>query len=354
MVLGLRSKNRKGTSVLVDYLIHIQEIKPWTPSQSLKSVESVLLQWDNGDQSSGSSTSNIGDGKVEFSETFRLPVTLFRETSRKGTARDSFQKNYLELSLYEVRKGRAMKGQLLGSAVINLADYGIIKDTITISTPINFKKSSKSTAQPVLYVNIQPFDRDNSSSSKEVSLDKDGSESVSEVTNEGNDEESEIASFTDDDVDDIFPHIHQGLFPLLLLSLNLTGSATNDTRKVNGETTLPSGVANSNPDLNTIAEAFKHLNGASSTPSSTGLSSNLHNCINDLGAKIMLSDNYFQVGKSSNHVDLQVSQTNQEAGKKGSNGEKIGLEVAKTSNLQVGLMEDKLKRRRKIVDRKRI
>ncbi|KAF2325756.1 hypothetical protein GH714_035798 [Hevea brasiliensis] len=308
MVLGLRSKNRKGTTVLVDYLIHIQEIKPWTPSQSLKSVESVLLQWDNGDQSSGSFTSNIGDGKVEFSETFRLPVTLFRETSRKGTARDSFQKNYLELSLYEVRKGRAMKGQLLGSAVINLADYGIIKDTITISTPINFKKSSKSTAQPVLYGNIQPFDRDNSSSSKEVSLDKDGSESVSEVTNEGNDEESEIASFTDDDVDDhISSHSSRTISSFAFESgkgspaqdeKNLTGSATNDTRKVNGETTLPSGVANSNPDLNTIAEAFKQLNGASSTPSSIGLSSNMHNCINDLGAKIMLSDNYFQVGKT--------------------------------------------------------
>jgi hypothetical protein len=34
-----------------------------------------------------------------------------------------------------------------------------------------------------------------------VSLDKDGSETVSEVTNEGNDDEVEIASFTDDDDD---------------------------------------------------------------------------------------------------------------------------------------------------------
>ncbi|KAG4120931.1 hypothetical protein ERO13_D11G173750v2 [Gossypium hirsutum] len=34
---------------------------------------------------------------------------------------------------------------------------------------------------------------------KEVSLDKDGSESVSGSINEGNDEETEIASFTDED-----------------------------------------------------------------------------------------------------------------------------------------------------------
>jgi len=199
MVLGLRSKNRKGTSVQVDYTIHVQEIKPWPPSQSLKSVQSLLLQWENGDQSSGSFTSNVGDGKVEFIESFRLSATLCKEVSRKGTARDSFLKNYLEFNFYESRKDKAMKGQLLGSAVINLADYGIIMDAVTINAPINFKKSSRSTAPAVLYVNIQPFDRDKSTLSKEVSLDKDGSETVSEVANEGNDNEIEIASFTDDD-----------------------------------------------------------------------------------------------------------------------------------------------------------
>lgn len=202
MVLGLRSKNRKGTSLQVDYLIHVQEIKPWLPSQSMKSAQLILLQWENGGQSSGSFTSNVGDGKVEFSESFRLPVVLCKEASRKGTARDSFQKNCLEFNLYEPRKDKAMKGQLLGSAAINLADYGIIKDPINISVPINLKKSSKSMAQPVLYVDIQPVDIDKSSLSKEVSLDKDISETVSEVTNEENDEESEIASFTDDDNDD--------------------------------------------------------------------------------------------------------------------------------------------------------
>ncbi|KAF2286517.1 hypothetical protein GH714_017486 [Hevea brasiliensis] len=346
MVLGLRSKNRKGTSVQVDYLIHIQEIKPWLPSQYMKSVESVLLQWKNGDKSSGSFTSNVGDGKVEFGKTFMLPVTLYKETSRKSTACDSFQKNYLELSLYDLRKDRASKGQLLGSAGINVADYGIIKDSITISTPINFKKSSKSTAQPVLYANIRPFDRDNSSLSQEVSLDNDGSESFSEVTNEGNDEESEIASFTDDDIDDNFSsHSSRTVSPLLLsLVKNLPGSANNDTRWVHGEPTLPSGVAPSNLEVNSIAEDFKHLNGASSTPSSKILSSNLQNCVNDLGAKVVLPNNYTQVGKNSNHAGLCVSQTNHEADRKGWNDDKNEQEVAKTSNLHDGLMEDKLKK----------
>ena len=213
MVLGLRTKNRKGNSFQVDYIVYVKEINPWTPLQSSRSAPSVLLQWENGDQSSGSLTSSIGNGKIEFSESFRLPVTLCQEASRKSTNRDSFQKNYLELYLYEPRKDKVAKGQLLGSAVVNLADYGIIKETITISTPINLKKSSRKKEQPVLYLNIQPFDKDGSSSStkgslsKEVSLDKDGSESVSESINEGKDEETEIVSFTDDD--DLSSHSFQ-------------------------------------------------------------------------------------------------------------------------------------------------
>lgn len=202
MVLGLRSKNRKGTSVHVDYIVNVQEIKPWPPSQSLRSVQSVLLQWDNGDQNSGSLSSVAGDCNIEFNESFALPVTLCRE--KKG--RDNFQKNCLEFYLYESRKDKASKGQLLGSAIINLADYGIIKENLAISALVNCKNSSKNAAPPVLYVSVQPFDKDssnpspNGSLSKEASLDKDVGEFVSALMNEGNDDESEIASFTDDDV----------------------------------------------------------------------------------------------------------------------------------------------------------
>ena len=46
MVLGLRTKNRKGVFVKVDYIVHVQEIKPWTPSQSLRSVQSMVFQWE--------------------------------------------------------------------------------------------------------------------------------------------------------------------------------------------------------------------------------------------------------------------------------------------------------------------
>lgn len=202
MVLGLRSKNRKGSSVQVDYFVNVHEIKPWPPHQSLKSVQSVFLQWENGDQNSGSFSAVVGNDNIEFNECFALPVTLCQEKR----ARNHFQKNCLEFYLYESQKDKAAKGQHLGTAVINLADYGIIKEHSGISTLVNCKKSSKNAAQPVLYVSVRPFDKDssnpspNGSLSKEASLDKDGGELVSKLTKEVNDDELEIASFTDDDV----------------------------------------------------------------------------------------------------------------------------------------------------------
>ncbi|KAJ8758874.1 hypothetical protein K2173_002653 [Erythroxylum novogranatense] len=191
MVLGLRSKNKKGNSVQIDYYIHVQEIKPWPPSQNLKSTQSIVFQWENGDRNYGSFISSFEDGKF-VSESFRLPVTLCWENSKKVK---SFHRNYLEFNLYEPKKDRATKGQPLGSAVINLADFGIIEDNAIISAPISLKKNYKGNVQPVLYINIRPLDSEKSTLSKGVSLEKDGSESVSEVTNE----DSEIASFTDDD-----------------------------------------------------------------------------------------------------------------------------------------------------------
>ncbi|CAK7327392.1 unnamed protein product [Dovyalis caffra] len=349
MVLGLRSKNRKGTSVQLDYLIHVQEIKPWPPSQSLKSAQSLLLQWENGDQSSGSCTSNVGDGKVQFSESFRLSVTLCKEVSRKGTVRDSFLKNYLEFNLFESRKDKAMKGQLLGSAVINLADYGIITDTVTINAPINFKKSSRSTVPAVLYVNIQPFDRDKSSLSKEVSLDKDGSETVSEVTNEGNDGEIEIASFTDDDYDDnVSSHSSLTVSSSALESskgspsqsdTKGSGTANSGTRRIDGPA-LPTGVSPSNAEVNSAAQGFKLQNRAASPPLPTGMS-NLLNPVNNLAENVMLSDDCSQVGKSSNCVGLEESRTKQDADRKAWRHEMSGIENATTSNLNGDLMDDK-------------
>ncbi|KAL9364135.1 hypothetical protein Peur_042008 [Populus x canadensis] len=349
MVLGLRSKNRKGTSVQVDYTIHVQEIKPWPPSQSLKSVQSLLLQWENGDQRSGSFTSNVGDGKVEFIESFRLSATLCKEVSRKGTARDSFLKNYLEFNFYESRKDKAMKGQLLGSAVINLADYGIIMDAVTINAPINFKKSSRSTVPAVLYVNIQPFDRDKSTLSKEVSLDKDGSETVSEVANEGNDNEIEIASFTDDD--DVSSHSSLTVSSSALESIggspgqsHKKGSRTanSGTRRIDEEPALPSGVAPSNPDVNSASQGFKHPNGAASPSLPTDMPANLLNPVNNLAETNMLSDDCSQV-KDSNCVSLEESRSKQGADRKAWRHETSEPENPTTNNLNGDLMDGKEK-----------
>ncbi|XP_042492184.1 uncharacterized protein LOC122071827 [Macadamia integrifolia] len=213
MVLGLRTKNKKGASVQVDYLVHVQEIKPWPPSQSLRSLSSVLLYWEIGEQNSGSTGpvvpslgSGAGDGKIEFNESFRLISTLSTEAPTKGGDAETFQKKCMEFSLYEPRRDKAARGKLLGTVIIDLAEYGIVNETVNIGAPMNCKRSFRNTAQPVLFVRIQPFEKDNSSSllreilSKESSLDNDGKGSISSLMSEEYSEEVEIASFTDDDV----------------------------------------------------------------------------------------------------------------------------------------------------------
>lgn len=205
MVLGIRSKSKKGVSVQVNYIIHVQEIKPWSPSQSLRSAQSLVLQWENGDKNYGTFASSPRDGKIEINESFRLSALLTRESSKRGKHHDSFQKNCLDFYLYERQNDKTAKSQVLGSATINIADYGIINETKAISTQVNCKKNSKNSAQPLLYISIQPFDIEGSDSSpksslsKEFSLDKEESESASQSLN---DEDVEIASFTDDEIDD--------------------------------------------------------------------------------------------------------------------------------------------------------
>ncbi|PON52453.1 EEIG1/EHBP1 N-terminal domain containing protein [Parasponia andersonii] len=296
MVLGIRSKGRKSVAVQVEYLIHVQEIKPWPLSQSSKSVQSVLLQWENGDQASGSFICGVGDGKIGFTESFRLPVLLCRETSRKGPAYDSYQKNNLEFYLYESRKDKAMKGQLLGSALINLADYGIIRETTILSTPLNCKKSFKNSGQPLLYLNIQPLGNDSSSSSpktsfsKEVSLENAESESVSEAMVEENDEEAEIASFTGDDEDDddvssqSSRTVNSSPFERTVgstpYSVKIRPEMLRDDVERNfGEATSRAESARlwSNP----LAKTSNHPKENSSALSSIGYSSNLSNSAND-------------------------------------------------------------------------
>ncbi|XWS30479.1 hypothetical protein CRYUN_Cryun24cG0121000 [Craigia yunnanensis] len=210
MVLGSSAKNRRGPTVHVDYLIHIQEIKPWPPSQSLRSLRSVLIQWENGERTSGSTNnvsptlgSIIGEGKIEFNESFKLPVNLVRDMSVKGRDADVFRKNCLEFNLYEPRRDKI---QLLATAIVDLAEYGVIKETLDITVPMNSKRIFSNTAQPLLFIKIDRIYKGRSSFSsrgslsKELSLDRKGSESVSALMDEEYAEEAEVASFTDDDV----------------------------------------------------------------------------------------------------------------------------------------------------------
>lgn len=214
MVLGLRTNNRKGSSVHVDYQIHIQEVKPWPPSQSLRSQRAVLIQWEHGARTSGSTSSvvpalgsGIGEGKIEFNESFRLSLTLVREFALKSGDADTFQKNCLEFNLYEPRRDKTVKGQLLGTALLDLAGYGVIREVSSISIPMNCKRNFSNSVQPILFLKIQPVDKGRTSSSsrennlfKEASLGKTGGESVSAMMNEEYAEEAEITSSTDDDV----------------------------------------------------------------------------------------------------------------------------------------------------------
>lgn len=205
MVLGLNSKNRRGSSsssssIQVDYMIHIHDIKPWPPSQSLRSLRSVVIQWENGERNSGTTNvvapslgSVIGEGKIEFNHSFKLPVTLLKDASRNKLGSDVvFFKNVLELNLYEPRREKTH--QLLATATLDLAEYGIVKDTLSLTAPMNSKRSYRNTTQPVLHLSIQPFRAPSRNSSK------DGGESVSALMNEEYDKEAEIASITDDDI----------------------------------------------------------------------------------------------------------------------------------------------------------
>ncbi|XP_072980290.1 uncharacterized protein [Typha angustifolia] len=243
MVLGLRSKNRKGTTIHVDYIIHIQEIKPWPPSQSLKSLRSVVLSWENGDRNSGSTNpvapslgSTAAEGKIEFNESFKLKVGFLKEGSTKGNDSGTFQKNVLELNLYEPRRDKT-KGQHLGSAAVDLAELGILKESVTVGAPVSCKRSFRNNSQPVLYLRIQQFDRDGSTSSreslhKEVSMDKDGKESVSVLMNEEYAEEAEIASFTDDDDEDESSHSSlSNSSPTIDMNANLPVQSSNGVKE---------------------------------------------------------------------------------------------------------------------------
>ncbi|KAM1410568.1 hypothetical protein ACFX13_023665 [Malus domestica] len=291
MGLGVKAKSRRGSTVQIDYHIHIQDIKPWPPSQSLRSLRTVLIQWENGDRNSGTTSpvvpsigSVVGEGKIEFNQSFRLPVTLLRDMSVKGGGgSDTFQKNLLELHLYEPRRDNP-KGQLLATAIIDLADHGIVKETISVTAPMNSKRNYRNTDQPVLYIKIQPVVKGRTSSSSRgslsrgVSLDNAGSESVSALMNEEYVEEVEVASFTDDDVSS---HSSQTISSTLETNRTMyprkqeMGQETglHSTEGDNEKQALHSKLGLEKPNLTAQNALHEYMKGSSSCSSSIDLSS---------------------------------------------------------------------------------
>ncbi|KAF0890017.1 hypothetical protein E2562_035135 [Oryza meyeriana var. granulata] len=214
MVLGLRTKTRKDASFHVDFNIFIQEISPWPPSESLKSLKSVVLFWENGENNSGKTNAvapSIGSGttvgKIEFNEFINLQAVFQKEGSSKS---GKWQKNLLELNLYEPRRDK-LKGQYLGTATLDLAEHAMFHKDTSVPVPLNSKRSFRNNPQPMVYLRIQPLDGDNSSVSsrdalsKEPSVDRDSKELMSATMSEYT-EDTEFASFTDDEEEAPYPY----------------------------------------------------------------------------------------------------------------------------------------------------
>nr|KYP38065.1 hypothetical protein KK1_040712 [Cajanus cajan] len=350
MVLGLRSKSRKSVSIQVQYIIHVQEIKPWPPSQSLRSVQSVVLQWENGDQISGSLASTAGTGKIEFNESFRLSVTMWREVSKKGKHRESFQKNNLEFYLYD----KTVKSHLLGSATINFADFGIIKETKALNILLNIKKSSKNSSQPYLFVSIQPFDTECSSSSpssslsKEMSPDKEGSESVSHSVKD--DEDLEIASFTDDDTDDI----PSNTFQTIRSTSKITGDgikiSERGTEGSHREFVLPPESTTSNSRGNTEGEASTQFSDIKS-PSPTVLCSDAGNASNGRPLLPKISEKSVKLVDASSEILESKQSSTSYTSSNGTRDQRFNKDarekVSSVSNTKVMKDKEKKEERRK-------
>lgn len=205
MVIGMKRSNSRGPSAQLEYQIHLQEIKPWPPSKLLKSLRSAVLRWEYSDKYSGSTNpvvplvgSNVSDGKIQFNHTFRLPVNLLK-------IEDTLHKNCLKFNLFETQRNKTVQGQLLATAIIDLADYGIVKEVIHITAPMNCKRVMSIKAQPVLFLKIHPVHRNRAISLsrngqlRNESMDKNGNGSVSALMNKEYAEEAEIVSPTDVD-----------------------------------------------------------------------------------------------------------------------------------------------------------
>lgn len=188
MVLGMKFKHKKDVAVRVEYRVNIEEIKPWPPLESLRSVQMVLIKWENGSESSGSFHAVTGDSSIAFRESFTFSTTLYW---KKAT--ENFGKNYLEFSLFKPPQDK-VRGRLLATASLNLADYGMIDNKLKVNVPLTFKKIPNGSVHPALAITLKMTEKDTPHSSPSVGFSNEAS------LDGGDDDDSEIASYTDDDV----------------------------------------------------------------------------------------------------------------------------------------------------------
>ncbi|GKC22295.1 hypothetical protein Tco_1024445, partial [Tanacetum coccineum] len=102
---------------------------------------------------------------------------------------DTFLKNCMEFNMYEPRRDKTVKGQLMATTVVDFAEYGIVKDGLEVGVP-NCKRTFSNTIQPMLFLRIEAVDKSNRVRSDSM--------------NEENIQEIESASVTDDDVSSQF------------------------------------------------------------------------------------------------------------------------------------------------------
>ncbi|CAL1391488.1 unnamed protein product [Linum trigynum] len=309
-MVHVNAKNKKNASVQLNYIIHIEEIKPWPPSQSLRSLRSVLIQWEHGDHHSGSTNAVVptigtvvGEGKIEFNESFRLPVTLVRDLKAKDG--DVFKKNRIEFNLCEPR--RENKAQLLATAVVDLADYGVVKNTTSASALMKSTRSFTNSSQPVLFIKIQPARKGHPGSkvqdgglSRGVSLDRNGGNSVLGLMNEEFAEEAELSTVTDDD--DVSSHS----------SMNNGGLPAHEKNEPNGVTNSNGGLMQEHANASKLRlenniNPQENLKGSSSrSSSSVDLSSDPGSPING-HASVVKSLDSTSVLNPRNEQSLQSS-----------------------------------------------
>ncbi|KAG6540981.1 hypothetical protein Mapa_017651 [Marchantia paleacea] len=150
MVLGLGSK-KKGQPVKLEFLILIQEIKPWKPVQSAKTP--LVLQWQRGDKRSGKTKIVVPDedGRIVFNESFKLPAKLVREPEGKGKNAGvvKFQKKTVVFNLLEATTDRQ-----LARCIVDLGEYGDTDTAVEANSPLSTGKKVVSGGSPSFFFKI--------------------------------------------------------------------------------------------------------------------------------------------------------------------------------------------------------